>query len=70
MKNNDVVELLEDTQFYKKGQKAIVINNCGDSPKFEIRYCDEKYLGGDVYVMPKKLFRLVNANWIEILFRE
>ena len=61
MKNNDVVELIEDTRFYKKGQRAIIVDICGDSPKFEIRYCGEKYLCDDVDVMPKRLFRLVKA---------
>ena len=58
MKNGDIVELIEDTYFYKKGRKAIVIDACGNSKKFKIQYVGEEYLSGDVDVMPKNMFKL------------
>jgi len=59
MKKGDVVRLIKDTAFYKKGTKAIVIDTCGDSQKFELRYEGEKYEGNDVDVMPKALFECI-----------
>ena len=59
MNNGTVVELIEDTRFYKKGQRAVIVDVCGDSPKFEIRYEGESYIGNDVDVMPKKIFAVV-----------
>lgn len=59
MKNGDVVRLVEDTAFYKKGTKAIVMDVCGDSQKFELRYVGEKYEGNDVDIMPKTLFECI-----------
>lgn len=56
MKNGDVVRLIEDTYFYKKGTKAVVVDICGDSKEFEIRYEGERYEGCDVDIMPKALF--------------
>ena len=64
MKKGDIVELIEDTTFYKKGRKAVVIcgydSQNGNDKNMEIRYEGEKYLGGDVDVMPKKLFKVVS----------
>ena len=59
MKNGDIVELINDTQFYKSGTKAIIINVSQTKEKMEIRYVGENYIGEDVDVMPKKLFRVV-----------
>lgn len=59
MKNGDIVSLIEDTTFYKKGTKAVVVNACGNSKEFEIRYKGGNYEGGDVDVMPKALFEKV-----------
>ncbi len=63
MKKGDMVELIENTQFYKKGQRAIVMNEFdsynGNDKNVEIRYEGETYLGGDVDIMPKKLFKVV-----------
>jgi len=62
MKNGDVVRLVEDTAFYKKGTRAIVMDVCGDSHKFELRYEGEKYAGGDVDIMPKALFECIEQS--------
>lgn len=59
MKNGDTVKLIENTSFYKKGTKAVVIDTCGNSKDMEIRYKCEKYEGRDVDVMPKNLFECV-----------
>ena len=59
MKNGDIVELIENTDFYKKGRKAIIINILEGEKDFEIRYHGEDY-EGDVDVMPKSLFKLTN----------
>lgn len=59
-KKGDIVELVCDTDFYKKGTKATVVNpyeSNGNINNFEIRYNHEKYIGGDVDVMPKSLFK-------------
>lgn len=61
MKNGDTVKLIKDTDFYKKGTKAVVMDICGDSKKMEIRYIGEKYEGRDVDVMPKALFECVEV---------
>ena len=62
MKNGDIVRLIEDTRFYKKGTKAIVVDICGDSQKFELRYEGEGYEGDDVDIMPKALFECVESG--------
>lgn len=63
MKKGDIVELIENTKFYKKGKRAVIINEFDSSnnndKKIEIRYEGEKYIGEDVDVMPKKLFKVV-----------
>lgn len=59
MTNGDTVKLIEDTVFYKKGTKAIVIDTCGNSKNMEIRYIGERYEGMDVDIMPKALFECV-----------
>lgn len=59
MTNGDTVKLIEDTVFYKKGTKAIVIDTCGNSKNMEIRYIGEQYEGMDVDIMPKALFECV-----------
>lgn len=59
----DLVELIEDTYFYKKGTRAVVINNSseGNTKKMEIWYEGEKYLEGDVDVVLKSMFKVINA---------
>lgn len=59
----DLVELIEDTYFYKKGTRAVVINNNseGNTKKMEIRYEGEKYLEGDVDVVLKSMFKGINV---------
>ena len=39
-KIGDLVELIEDTYFYKKGTRAVVINNSsnGNTKKMEVQY--------------------------------
>jgi len=63
MKKGDIVELIENTKFYKKGKRAVIINEFDSSnnndKKIEIRYEGEKYIDEDVDVMPKKLFKVV-----------
>ncbi|WP_342759519.1 hypothetical protein [Kineothrix sedimenti] len=54
MKNGDIIELIEDTYFYKKGQKATVIDMCGNSKSFEIIYVGEH----EIDIMPKHMFKL------------
>lgn len=61
MQNGAVAELIEDTAFYKKGQRAVIIDICGNTPKFHIRYNGENYCGNDVDIMPKHLFKEVKA---------
>lgn len=55
MKKGDVVELMEDTSFYKKGKRAVIYEVCDGKSKFEIIYEGEK----DIDVVPKYLFKLV-----------
>lgn len=60
MKNGDIVELIEDMTFYKKGERAVVINSISDNKNnCEIRWLDEQYLGGDVDEVPRRLFKVV-----------
>ena len=60
-KIGDLVELIEDTYFYKKGTRAVVINNSsdGNTNKMEIRYEGEKYIGGDVDIVLKSMFKVI-----------
>lgn len=60
-KIGDLVELIEDTYFYKKGMRAIVLNNSseGNTKKMEIRYEGEKYIGGDVDIVLKSMFKVI-----------
>lgn len=63
MKYGDIIELIEDTDFYKKGQRATFIKNDDEvKSKIHIRYVREEYLGGDVDLMPKSLFKVVNCT--------
>lgn len=55
MKNGDVVELAEDTSFYKKGKKAVIYDVCEGETKFEIIYEGER----EIDVVPKYLFKFV-----------
>lgn len=59
MKKGVLVELIEDTDFYKKGTRAVVMKTSNGSDKLEIRYENETYLGRDVDIMPSFLFRVV-----------
>lgn len=59
MKTGDTIELTQDTDFYKKGQRAKVINVCDNAKDIEIRYEGERYARWDVDVMPKALFKIV-----------
>lgn len=65
MKKGSIVELVEDTQFYKKGKRAVVISECdsqnGNKQKMEIRYEGVEYEGYDVDVVPRHLFRMVSV---------
>ena len=54
MKNGDIIELIEDTSFYKKGRKATEIDMCGNSKSFEIIYVGEH----EIDIMPKSMFKL------------
>ncbi len=60
MKKGDIIELIEDTAFYKKGRRAVFIRQDNEvKSKIQIRYVGEKYTGGDVDRMPKALFKVV-----------
>lgn len=64
-KNGEIVELIEDTMFYKKGTRAKVIHSesNGNQEKMEIRWLHEgPYPGEDVDVMPKALFKCVSSG--------
>lgn len=58
----DIVELIEDTPFYKKGTRAVVC--CcpcsGNKNDMEIRFEYEIYEGCDVDAYPIRLFQLVH----------
>lgn len=61
MKNGDVIELVVDTMFYKKGKRAVVVNSISDNKNdCEIRWVGEQYLGGDVDCYPRILFKVVD----------
>lgn len=47
MEVGNVVELIKDTDFYKKGKKAKIININKKGKELEIRYEGEQYMGGD-----------------------
>lgn len=61
IKRGNLVRLVEDTMFYKKGDLAKVINasSNGNNKKIEIRYLKEDYIGGDVDVIPKYMIEVV-----------
>lgn len=59
MKKGDIVELIEDTTFYKRGTRVIVIGEYNKND-VEIRYEGEIYYGGDVDIMPKKMLKVVS----------
>ena len=64
MKEGDIVELVEDTAFYKKGTQAIVINetSLGNREKCEIRYVGEPYFSDSADVVPKKLLKIADLQ--------
>ncbi len=63
LKKGELVKLIEDTLFYKKGSIAVIIceydSQNRDSDKIEIRWEGEEYQNNDVDVMPKNLFKSV-----------
>lgn len=64
MKKGDIVELIKNTKFYKKGKRAVVVceydRQNGNEKKITIRYEGERYYGEDADVMPKELFKIVS----------
>lgn len=68
-KKGDIVELVEDTAFYKKGTKSIIINenSLGNSKKCEIQYVGEKYIDNDVDVIPKELLKLSDEQRVSVV---
>lgn len=58
MKKGDIVELIEDITFYKKGRRAVVVGEYNKND-VEIRYEGERYYGGDVDLMPKRMLKVV-----------
>lgn len=62
-----VVELIEDTTFYKKGERAYLINDTDqeNSKKCEVRFINEHYIGNDVDVLPKSLFKEVRSTEVK-----
>jgi len=59
MKSGDIVELIEDTTFYKKGKKAYFIGRSNTNPNnIEIVWIGEEqaYKDGDIDEFPAKLF--------------
>ena len=65
MNRGDMVELIEDTAFYKKGKKAHFIRMSRNPNKAEIVWCGEEKMFdefGDVEVMPLKMLRKVDKE--------
>lgn len=60
MKRGDIIELIEDTTFYKKGKKAYFIGRSNPN-KIEIVWVGEEqaYKDGDIDEYPIKLFKQV-----------
>lgn len=62
MKRGDIIELIEDTTFYKKGKKAYFIGRSNFNPnKIEIVWVGEEqaYQDGDIDEFPTRLFKQV-----------
>lgn len=62
MKRGDIIELIEDTTFYKKGKKAYFIGKSNFNPnKIEIVWVGEEqaYKDGDIDEFPARLFKQV-----------
>ena len=62
MKRGDIIELIEDTTFYKKGKKAYFIGRSNFNPnKIEIVWVGEEqaYKDGDIDEFPVRLFKQV-----------
>lgn len=61
MKRGDIIELIEDTAFYKKGKKAHFIKKSNSNPsKIEVVWIGEESSYnefGDVDVYPSRLFK-------------
>lgn len=66
MTKGDVVELLKDTSFYKKGTRAVVVcpfdRQNGNPEKITIRFEGEEDIAPDADVYPKELFRVVSTK--------
>lgn len=62
MKRGDILELIEDTTFYKKGKKAYFIGRSNTNPNnIEIVWVGEEqtYKDGDIDEYPTRLFKQV-----------
>lgn len=61
MKKGDIVELLEDITFYRKGRRATFIRSeRANDRNAEIRWLGDDNSYGDVEIVPKRLLKTLN----------
>ncbi|WP_143322906.1 hypothetical protein [Clostridium sp. HBUAS56010] len=61
LKHGDIVELIEDMTFYKKGRKAMYLRSeLHNDKNAEIAWLGEKNDCGDVEIVPKRILKISN----------